>query len=118
LRAPVVVRTNPARRVSTMKTLMIRYKTKKDSAAANEELVHAVYDELRTRKPAGLRYGTFKLEDGVTFIHIATMETPAAGDALTSMASFKAFQKNLGARCVSGPEPVELGAVDSYKLFA
>ena len=100
-----------------MKTLMIRYKTKKDQAAANEALVHAVYDELRTRRPEGLKYGTFRLDDGVTFIHIASMEKPSAGDALTSMASFKAFQKDLKARCVEGPEPMELTSVDSYGLF-
>jgi hypothetical protein len=100
-----------------MKTLMIRYKTKKDQAAANEALGHAVYDELRTRRPAGLRYGTFRLDDGVTFVHIATMETPEAGDTLTALASFKAFQKDLRARCVEGPEPVELHAVDSFGLF-
>ena len=100
-----------------MKTLMIRYKTKKDQAAANEALVHGVYDELRKLRPAGLKYGTFRLEDGVTFIHIANMETPGAGDALTSMASFKAFQKDIKSRCVEGPEPVELTPVDSYGLF-
>ena len=100
-----------------MKTLMIRYKTKKDKAAENEKLVHAVYDELRTRKPEGLRYATFRLDDGVTFVHIATMKTPADGDALTGQASFKAFQKNLGDRCVEGPEPVEMHAVDSYRLL-
>jgi hypothetical protein len=100
-----------------MKTLLIRYKTKKDQSAANEELVHAVYDELRTRKPAGLRYGTFKLDDGVTFVHIAVMETPAAGDTLTSLQSFKAFQKDLKTRCVEAPDPQELHAVDSFGLF-
>ncbi len=97
-----------------MKTMMIRYKTKKDQAATNEQLVHAVYDELRTRSPKGLRYATFRLDDGVTFVHIATLETAAAGDALTSMASFKAFQKDLKARCVQGPEPQELHGVDSF----
>jgi hypothetical protein len=100
-----------------MKTLMVRYKTKKDQAAANEELVHAVFDELRTRKPAGLRYGTFRLDDGVTFVHIAAMDAPEVSDALTSLPSFKAFQKDLRARCVEGPEPVEMHAVDSFGLF-
>jgi hypothetical protein len=100
-----------------MKTLMIRYKVKKDQAAANEALVHAVYDELRANKPAGLRYGTFRLDDGVTFVHIATMETPTAGDTLTGLASFKAFQKDLRARCDEAPEPATLHAVDSYDLF-
>jgi hypothetical protein len=100
-----------------MKTLMIRYQTKKDQAAANESLVHAVYDELRACKLAGLRYGTFRLDDGVTFVHIAIMEAPDVADRLTSLPSFKAFQKDLRARCVEGPAPVELHSVDSYGLI-
>jgi len=100
-----------------MKTVMIRYKTRKDQAAANEALVHAVYDEVRIVRPAGLKYGTFRLEDGVTFIHVTNMETPSAEAALTSMASFIAFQKDIKARCVEGPELVELAPVDSYELF-
>ena len=97
-----------------MKTLMIRYKTKQDQAAANEALVHAVFDELRTRKPVGLRYGTYRLADGVTFVHIATMTTPAVGDDLTGQASFKAFQKDLPARCAEPPVITELLPVESY----
>jgi hypothetical protein len=100
-----------------VKTLLIRYKTKKDHAAANEELVHAVFDELRTLQPAGLRYGTFRLDDGVTFVHFATTDTPSASEALTTLPSFKAFQKDLRTRCVEGPEPVELHSIDSYGLF-
>ncbi len=100
-----------------MKTLMIRYKTKADQAAANEALVHAVYDELRSRRLPGLKYGTFRLDDGVTFIHIAVMETPEAGDALTSLPAFKAFQKDIKSRCVEGPEPMTLTQVESYGLF-
>ena len=100
-----------------MKTLMIRYKTKQDQVAPNEALVHAVYEELRALAPKGLRYGTFRLDDGVTFVHIAIMENAAAGDTLTALASFKAFQKDLRARCVEGPEPAPLHPVDSYGFF-
>ena len=100
-----------------MKTLMVRYKTKKDQAAANEELVHTVYEELRARKPPGLRYATFRLDDGVTFVHVAAMDAPEVAEQLTSLPSFKAFQKDLRARCVEGPEPVDLHAVDSYAFF-
>ena len=100
-----------------MRTLMVRYKTKETEAEVNAQLVRAVYDELRAVRPAGLRYGTFRLPDGVSFIHFASMETPAAGDALTGLASFKAFQKDIAARCVEPPVPTELTAVDSYGLF-
>jgi hypothetical protein len=97
-----------------MRTVLVRYKTKKSEAAANEALVHAVFDELRARKLAGLRYGTFKLADGVSFVHIATMDKATSSDALTSLPAFKAFQKNLADRVAEPPVVTELVAVDTY----
>ena len=49
-----------------MRRVMVRYKVKPDQVEANEELVRAVYEELDRTSPAGLRYATFKLADGVS----------------------------------------------------
>jgi hypothetical protein len=100
-----------------MKTLMIRYMTSEAQADANEALVHAVFDELRSRAPAGLRYASYRLADRVTFVHLATLET-ADENPLTALPSFKAFQKDLKDRCVEPPVVTELTAVDSYGLGA
>jgi hypothetical protein len=94
---------------------MVRYKTAEAHAGANEALVHAVFDELRSRAPGGLRYATYRLADGVTFIHIATLETPES-NPLVALPSFKAFQKELKDRCVEPPVVTELSAVDSYGM--
>ena len=96
-----------------MKTVMVRYKTLDSHASANELLVHAVFDELRSRAPRGLRYATYRLADGVTFVHIATLETPD-DNPLTTLPSFKAFAQQLKDRCVEAPLVTELLAVDSY----
>jgi hypothetical protein len=96
-----------------MKTVMVRYKTSEQHAAANEALVHAVFDELRARTPDGLRYATYTLADGVTFVHIASIATQDE-NPLTTLASFKAFQKQLQERCVEAPLVTELRALDSY----
>ena len=96
-----------------MKTVMVRYKTSKAHAAANEALIHAVFDELRARSPKGIRYTSYRLDDGVTFVHVANVE-PHGQDTLTTLPSFKAFQKGLGERCVESPVVTELSAVDSY----
>jgi len=53
-----------------MKQVIVRYRVKPERAAENEELVRAVYAELQETKPAGLRYATFQLDDGVSFVHI------------------------------------------------
>ncbi len=96
-----------------MKTVMVRYKTDESHADANEALVRAVFDELRVNAPPGLRYASYRLADRTTFVHIATH--PVTGEnPLTSLASFKAFQKDLTSRCVEPPVVTELSAVDSY----
>jgi hypothetical protein len=95
-----------------MKTVMVRYKTSSAAQAdANEALVHAVFDELRARAPGGFRYATYRLADGVTFVHIATHE---ADNPLTALPAFKAFQAQLKDRCVELPVVMELSPVDCY----
>jgi hypothetical protein len=100
-----------------MKTIMVRYKTAEAHADANEALVRAVFEELRACTPEGLRYASYRLADGVTFVHIATVETPAA-NPLSVLSSFKAFQKQLGERCVEPPVVTEMSPVGSYGLVA
>jgi len=97
----------------TMRHVMIRYKTSAETAETNAALVRAVFDELRARKPDGLRYTSYRLPDGVTFLHVA-MHTTQGENPLTSLASFKAFQKDLPARCVEAPALTELTPVDTY----
>ena len=95
-----------------MRTILVRYKTSEARAAENEALIHAVFDELRSRAPAGLRYATYRLADGVTFVHIATVES--AENPLTTLPAFQAFQKQIKDRCVELPVVSELSVVDSY----
>jgi hypothetical protein len=96
-----------------MKTVMVRYKTSEAHAQANEQLVRAVFDELRSRAPEGLRYASYRLADGVTFVHIATLQTPDE-NPLAVLPAFKAFQAQLKDRCVEVPVVTELSAIDSY----
>jgi hypothetical protein len=47
-----------------MRQVTVRYKVKPDQAARNEELVRAVYDELRRVGPDGSQAGAIRREDG------------------------------------------------------
>ena len=51
-----------------MSRIMVRYKVKPKRAETNAELVRAVYEELQRVRPSHIRYVTFQLDDGVTFI--------------------------------------------------
>lgn len=100
-----------------MRTVMVRYKTSEAHAEANVSLVRAVFSELDSRAPEGIRYATYRLADGVTFVHIATIETPGA-NPLSGLPAFRAFQERLAERCVEQPIVTELSPIASYGLVA
>jgi Antibiotic biosynthesis monooxygenase len=100
-----------------MRRVMVRYRVKPDQEAANEELVRAVYEELERTRPAGLRYATFQLEDGVSFVHLASTETEDGHNPLSEVEAFKRFQEGIRDRCDEAPVATELREIGSYRLF-
>jgi hypothetical protein len=91
---------------------MVRYRVKPDRADENERLVRAVYEELHETQPDGLRYRTLRLDDGVTFVHLADSES--ATSPLTEVGAFKAFQEELADRCEEQPVVTVVEEVGSY----
>jgi hypothetical protein len=96
---------------------MVRYKVKPDQVARNEELVRRVYEELHRTAPAGLHYATFVLEDGVSFVHVASNEAEDGRSPLQDVAAFRAFQEGIADRCDEPPAPVGLREVGSYGFW-
>ena len=100
-----------------MRQVMVRYKVKPDRAEENEQLVRAVYDELHRTQPAGLRYATFRLGDGVTFVHVSSTETDDGSNPLSQVKAFARFQENIAERCDEAPVVTELHEIGSFRLF-
>jgi quinol monooxygenase YgiN len=97
-----------------MRRVMVRYRVKPDRVEENEELVRAVYEELHHAEPTGLRYATFRLEDGVSFVHLA--ESEDAQSPLTKLAAFQEFQRELQDRCDEPPVVTELSEIGSFRF--
>lgn len=100
-----------------MKRVIVRYKVKADRAEENEAYVKKVFEELKQTGPPGLRYATFKQEDGVSFVHIASIETEDGSNPLSETAAFKAFQAEIRDRCEEPPMAVDLFEIGSYRFF-
>ena len=100
-----------------MASTMVRYKVRLDRAAENVALVEAVYAELAQGQPDGLRYATFRLPDGVSFMHLV-IETDQPGRILGQLASFQAFQKDIEGRCEETPVATEITLVGSYGVLS
>ena len=100
-----------------MKVVMVRYKTKPERAAENAQYVEKVFAELRQSSPAGLRYASFKLGDGVSFVHIAAIDTTDGSNPLTQSAAFKSFLAGIKDRCEEPPVATDMTAIGSYRLL-
>ena len=100
-----------------MRTVMVRYKLKPDRAAENEMHIANVFAQLERDKPAGVHYATFKLDDGVSFVHVASLDAPEGTNPLTELSAFKAFTAGIKERCEEPPVSTRLNPVGSYDLF-
>ena len=96
-----------------MRQVMVRYKVKPDRVEENEQLVRAVYEELAGSGPAGLRYATFRLEDGVSFVHVASVE--GEHNPLAEVEAFARFQADVRGRCDEPPVATQLHEVGAYR---
>ncbi|MGZ5248929.1 MAG: hypothetical protein ACXWIQ_01745 [Caldimonas sp.] len=96
---------------------MVSYTLKADRVAENERLARAVFEALREARPAGLRYATVRLEDGVSFVHLVAHDEADGSNALTSLPAFKAFAAGVKERCVAPPTRVELTEIGAYGFF-
>jgi hypothetical protein len=100
-----------------MRRVLVRYKVKSDRARENEQLIAEVFGELAETTPAGLRYASFKGEDGVTFVHFASIETEDGVNPLDTSPAFQAFQQGIRDRCVEPPDAATLDTIGSYRFF-
>ena len=100
-----------------MKKLLVRYKVKAGKADENQELIEKVFDELLRNSPSGLRYASFKLSDGVSFVHFVSIETADGNNPLIETPAFKAFNAGIADRCEEQPLLTEMTEIGSYRCF-
>lgn len=83
--------------------VVVRYKVKPERVEEHEALIRKVFCDLAEKRPAGVDYQAMKLEDGVSFVHVAKITTTDGKNPLTELPSFKAFTANIGERCDEKP---------------
>jgi hypothetical protein len=99
-----------------MTTTVVRYQAKPDRADENQKLIEAVFSELDERRPEGFTYKVFRLEDGVSFVHVVIehddVESP---DSLQDVPAFQAFVAGVGDRCDVPPLAMSATIVGGYR---
>jgi len=100
-----------------MKQVMVRYTVKSDRVEENERYINGVFEQLDREQTPGLRYASFKLDDGVSFAHIASNETADDSNPLVELPAFQAFVAGIKDRCEQPPVVAELSEIGSYRFF-
>ena len=86
-----------------MAVTVVQYRTKPERADENQAYVEAVFAELAAGRPDGLRYMTIRLDDGESFVHVASVETADGTNPLPASVAFQEFQREIGDRVEEGP---------------
>ena len=98
-----------------MKTTVVRYQAKPERAAENQGLIEAVFAELDERQPEGFTYKVFRLDDGVSFIHVVIEHGIDQPDSLQAVPAFQAFVAGIADRCEVPPVSTGATVVGSYR---
>jgi hypothetical protein len=96
------------------RSVVVRYQTRPEAADENARLIANVYTALATVAPSGFRYATYRLSDGVSFVHVASYQ--ADDNPLSTLPEFAEFQKDIGTRVIAAPIASDATIVGSYGL--
>ena len=91
---------------------VVRYTTRPETADENEKLIRAVFAQLAEQLPTGLRYVAIRLDDGVSFMHVAVLEDDH--NPLVALPAFGEFVSAINERCIDGPTPASGTVVGAY----
>jgi hypothetical protein len=78
-----------------MKVVRVHYTTTVDFVPINQANIAGIVRELKELNHRGIKYGAWLLPDGKTFMHFDQFENEEAHNLLTSLESFKKFDREL-----------------------
>jgi hypothetical protein len=95
---------------------VVRYQTKADRPDENQALIEKVFEDLDQRQPQGFTYKAFRLEDGVSFVHVVVEHDDVAHpDSLGDVPAFQAFTAEIADRCEVQPVASKTTLVGGYR---
>ncbi len=101
-----------------MKITRVQYTVQADFGEENRRNIAAVMHELRSLDNTDLKYATYLLDDGKTFMHLVHHNSSRAEHLPTSLESFQHFQTQLKEHLEIPPKVETLEFVDaSFQLF-
>ncbi len=94
--------------------VVVSYKVKPEAVAEHVRLIEAIFEQLHAERPANVEYKVVRLDDGVSFVHVSTADTPDGANPLPELRSFKEFGRDSASRVATPPVPTAADIIGSY----
>jgi hypothetical protein len=95
-------------------SVVVSYQVRPEAVAEHVRLIEAVFAQLRAEHPDNIEYKVVRLDDGVSFVHVSSADTPDGSNPLPELAAFKEFGRDSASRVATPPVPVAADIVGSY----
>jgi hypothetical protein len=100
-----------------MPNIVVRYRTKPERAEENRQLVENVFAQLDEMGATGFAYASFRLADGVSFVHVLVEGDGGGSVALTDVPAFKEFVAGIAQRCDEQPVAQQATVVGAHGML-
>ncbi|MFI7601219.1 hypothetical protein [Actinoplanes sp. NPDC049681] len=95
--------------------VLIHYTVKPEHITRSTELLRAVYADLESARPTGLRYETFQVEGTGQFLAVIESDAGPGDAAHHRLASFQRYRAALNDICVEPPTVANVQTVGAYR---
>jgi hypothetical protein len=95
-------------------SVVVSYQVRPEAVAEHVRLIEAVFEQLHAEQPGNVEYKVVCLEDGVSFVHVSSADTPDGSNPLPELAAFREFGRDSAARVATAPVPAAADIVGSY----
>ena len=96
-------------------SVVVSYKVRPDAVAEHISLIEGVFEQLTAEQPGNVEYKVVCLDDGVSFVHISTADTPDGSNPLPGMTAFQRFSAGAADRAATPPVPTAAEIIGSYR---
>ena len=95
-------------------SVVVTYTLKPEAYEEHVGLIRRVFDQLAAEGPRTLDYQVMCLEDGISFVHVSTADTPDGASPLPGLSAFQEFGRELDQRVATAPKAVPATAIGTY----
>jgi hypothetical protein len=94
--------------------VVVSYRVRPEAVAEHVRLIEAVFAQLHAEHPDNVEYKVVRLDDGVSFVHLSSADTPDGSNPLPELAAFKEFGREVAGRVATPPVPTAADIIGSY----